>query len=84
MWRQAGPAMFSQPVQMTANTECIVSYKSLTGTYSATGSGLGSGLSVGPLRTVPDACAYTHSADFPGSRSTASYLVDVIITPPPA
>ncbi|WP_286130195.1 hypothetical protein [Arthrobacter sp. M2012083] len=40
-------------------------------------------MSVGPLRTGPDAGAYTYSGDFPGSRSTASYLVDVILTTPP-
>ncbi|WP_347107724.1 DUF4082 domain-containing protein [Paenarthrobacter sp. S56] len=77
--------MFSQPVQMAANTEYIVAYKSLTGTYPATTNGFGSGLSVGPLRTGSDAGAYSYSTDFPGSRSTASYLVDVIVTvPPPA
>ncbi|MDO5862965.1 MULTISPECIES: DUF4082 domain-containing protein [Paenarthrobacter] len=78
-------AMFSQPVQMSANTEYIVSYKSLTGTYSATANGFGSGMSVGPLRAASDAGAYTYSGDFPGARSTASYLVDVIVmVPPPA
>lgn len=77
--------MFSQPVQMAANTEYIVAYKSLTGTYPATPNGFGQGMSVGPLRTGSDAGAYTYSGDFPGSRSTASYLVDVIVNvPPPA
>ncbi|MFJ5958222.1 DUF4082 domain-containing protein [Paenarthrobacter sp. NPDC092416] len=78
-------AMFSQPIQMAANTDYIVAYKSLTGTYSATTNGFGSGMSVGPLRTTSDAGAYTYSGDFPGSRSNASYLVDVIVrVPPPA
>lgn len=72
-------AMFSQPVQMAANTEYIASYKSLTGAYSATSNGFGSGMSVGPLRTVSDAGAYSYSTDFPSSRSTASYLVDVVV-----
>ncbi|QSZ49196.1 DUF4082 domain-containing protein [Arthrobacter sp. D5-1] len=75
-------AMFSQPVQMAANTEYIVSYKSLTGTYSATTNGFGSGLSVGPLRAASDAGAYTYSGDFAASRSTTSYLVDVVVTVP--
>ncbi|SEI58016.1 Ig-like domain-containing protein [Arthrobacter sp. yr096] len=75
-------AMFSQPVQMAANTEYIVSYKSLTGTYSATANGFGSGMSVGPLRAASDAGAYTYSGDFASSRSTASYLVDVVVTVP--
>ncbi|MEV7661216.1 DUF4082 domain-containing protein [Paenarthrobacter sp. NPDC089316] len=73
-------AMFSQPVQMAANTEYIASYKSLTGAYSATTNGFGSGMSVGPLRTVSDAGAYSYSSDFPSSRSTSSYLVDVVVT----
>ncbi|MFJ4207388.1 DUF4082 domain-containing protein [Paenarthrobacter sp. NPDC089675] len=72
-------AMFSQPVQMAANTEYIAAYKSLTGAYSATNNGFGTGMSVGPLRTVSDAGAYSYSTDFPSSRSTASYLVDVVV-----
>lgn len=75
-------AMFSQPVPMSANTDYIVSYKSLTGTYSATANGFGSGMSVGPLRAASDAGAYTYSGDFASSRSTASYLVDVVVTVP--
>ncbi|WP_284978270.1 DUF4082 domain-containing protein [Arthrobacter sp. fls2-241-R2A-200] len=75
-------AMFSQPVQMAANTDYIVAYKSLTGTYSATSNGFGSGMSVGPLRAASDAGAYTYSGTFPASHSTASYLVDVIVTVP--
>ncbi|MCW3767309.1 MULTISPECIES: DUF4082 domain-containing protein [Paenarthrobacter] len=76
-------ALFSQPVPMTANTDYIVSYTSPTGTYSATPAGFGPGLNVGPLRTVADAGAYTYSAGFPSSRSTASYLVDVLVNVPP-
>ncbi|MDI2020759.1 hypothetical protein PJL18_01268 [Paenarthrobacter nicotinovorans] len=72
-------AMFSQPVQMAANTEYIASYKSTTGAYSATANGFGAGLSVGPLRTVSDAGAYSYSGDFPASRSSTSYLVDVVV-----
>ncbi len=75
-------AMFSQPIQMAANTDYIVSYKSLTGTYSATTNGFGSGMSVGPLRAASDAGAYTYSGDFASSRSTTSYLVDVVVTVP--
>ena len=78
-------AIFGQPVQIAANTQYIVSYTSLTGTYSATTNGFGSGMSVGPLRTDSDAGAYTYSGGFPASRSTASYLVDVVaMIPPPA
>ncbi|VDC32177.1 hypothetical protein PSET11_02965 [Arthrobacter ulcerisalmonis] len=72
-------AYFNQPVTMSANTEYLVAYKSPTGTYSATGNGFGNGLSVGNLRTGSDAGAYSYSTDFPGSRSNASYLVDVVV-----
>ncbi|AFR29514.1 DUF4082 domain-containing protein [Arthrobacter sp. Rue61a] len=75
-------AMFSQPVQITANTQYIASYKTPTGTYSATANGFGPGMSVGPLRADADAGAYSYSGDFPNSRSTASYLVDVIVMIP--
>jgi hypothetical protein len=75
-------AMFNQPVQMAANTDYIVSYKSLTGTYSATTNGFGSGMSVGPLRAASDAGAYTYSGDFASARSTTSYLVDVVVNVP--
>src|SRR4029453_8373428 len=61
------------------NTEYIAAYKSTTGAYSATSNGFGPGLSVGPLRTGSDAGAYSYSTDFPSSRSTASYLVDVVV-----
>ncbi len=71
-------AFFDQPVSINANAEYVVAYKSLTGAYSATGNGFGNGLSVGNLRTYSDAGAYSYSGDFPGSHSSASYLVDVV------
>ena len=77
-------ANFNQPVAMAANTEYIVAYKSTTGSYSATVNGFGSGLSVGNLRTVSDAGAYSYTNDFPGARSGASYLVDVVVQYPDA
>ena len=75
-------ANFNQPVAMAANTEYIVAYKSTTGTYSATVNGFGSGLSVGNLRAGSDAGAYSYTNDFPGARSSASYLVDVVVQYP--
>ena len=77
-------ANFNQPVAMAANTEYIVAYKSPTGTYSATVNGFGSGLSVGNLRAGSDAGAYSYTNDFPGARSGASYLVDVVVQYPDA
>ena len=75
-------ANFNQPVAMTANTEYIIAYKSSTGSYSATVNGFGSGLSVGNLKTASDAGAYSYTNDFPGARSNASYLVDVVVQYP--
>ncbi|KIS26983.1 hypothetical protein TV39_12935 [Arthrobacter sp. SPG23] len=76
-------ANFNQPVGMSANTEYIMAYKTSTGAYSATANGFGSGgLSVGNLRTVSDAGAYSYTGDFPNVRSTTSYLVDVVVQYP--
>ncbi|MDP9982906.1 hypothetical protein J2W14_002308 [Pseudarthrobacter oxydans] len=75
-------AHFNQPVAMTAGTEYIMAYKSTTGSYSATVNGFGPGLSVGNLRTPADAGAYSYTNDFPGNRSNASYLVDVVVQYP--
>jgi hypothetical protein len=75
-------ANFNQPIAMTENTEYIIAYKSSTGTYSATLNGFGSGLSAGNLRTGSDAGAYSYTSDFPSARSTASYLVDVVVQYP--
>ncbi|WP_426225326.1 DUF4082 domain-containing protein [Pseudarthrobacter sp. DSP2-3-2b1] len=72
-------AYFNQPVGMTANTEYIMAYRTSTGTYSATVNGFGSGLSRGNLRAASDAGAYSYSSDFPNARSSASYLVDVVV-----
>jgi hypothetical protein len=78
-WQSAN---FNQPVAITANTEYIVAYKTTTGTYSATLGGFGSGLSAGNLRAGSDAGAYSYSNDFPNARSSASYLVDVVVQYP--
>ncbi|MDV8146289.1 DUF4082 domain-containing protein [Arthrobacter sp. B10-11] len=75
-------AYFNQPVGMSANTEYIMAYKTSTGAYSATVNGFGPGLTVGNLRANTDAGAYSYSADFPNVRSTASYLVDVVVQYP--
>ena len=75
-------ANFNQPVSITANTEYVMAYKSTTGSYSATVNGFGPGLSVGNLRTGSDAGAYSYTNDFPGNRSNASYLVDVVVQYP--
>lgn len=75
-------AYFNQPVGMSANSEYIMAYKTSTGAYSATVNGFGPGLTVGNLRANFDAGAYSYSSDFPNVRSTASYLVDVVVQYP--
>ncbi|AOT04986.1 DUF4082 domain-containing protein [Arthrobacter sp. U41] len=78
-------ASFSQPVDIAANTEYVAAYRTPTGVYSATPGGFASGVTSGPLRTASGAGAFTYGGDFPGSSSSASYLVDVdfVVSVPP-
>ncbi|MFC9560133.1 DUF4082 domain-containing protein [Agromyces sp. NPDC056965] len=74
---------FATPVAVTAGTEYIAAYRAPAGHYSATIGALASPLSVGPLSTTAGAGAYSYGGDFPSSRSTSSYLVDVVFDPAP-
>lgn len=74
---------FTTPVSITKNTDYIVSYRSPTGYYSATpGDFAGSGITRSPLTAGTSAGVFTYSDTFPGSSSTANYLVDVVMTKP--
>lgn len=74
---------FATPVDITKNTHYIVSYRSTTGSYSATpGDFSGGGISRSPLIAGTNAGAYSYSDAFPGSSSTTNYLVDVVVTKP--
>ncbi len=75
---------FSSPVNITANTTYVVSYRSTTGNYSVTPSAFTSGMTNGPLAAAPNAGAFNYTDAFPGSSSPSSYLVDVVYTKAPA
>ena len=72
---------FATPVSIAKDTEYIVSYRTTVGRYSATlGAFSGTGVQRAPLRTAPDSGAYSYADGYPGSRSSTSYLVDVVFT----
>ena len=75
---------FGTPVTITPNTEYIASYRAPLGTYSASpGVFSGSGITKGPLVAGPNAGSYVYADAFPSSRSSTSYLVDVIFNRAP-
>lgn len=69
------------PVTVAAGADYTVAYTSPTGRYSATVNGFGGGGTRGPLITAADSGAYSYSGGFAGSRSSTSYLVDVVFSP---
>ncbi len=75
---------FGTPVNITAGTEYIASYRTPLGTYSASpGVFSGSGITNGPLVAGANAGSYVYADAFPSSRSSTSYLVDVVFTRAP-
>lgn len=72
--------VLSSPVPVTAGTEYVASYRAPGGRYSATPNAFASAdLSRGPLQVGSAAGAYTYGSGFPGSNSSTSYLVDVVL-----
>ncbi|WP_133411776.1 DUF4082 domain-containing protein [Agromyces badenianii] len=74
---------FDEPVPVTAGTEYVAAYRAPAGRYSATIGAFAAPKTVGPLTTAAGAGAYSYSGDFPASRSTTSYLVDVVFDAAP-
>lgn len=70
---------FSTPVQVTAGTQYVAAYRTPVGLYSVTPNGFKPPLSVGPL--TADSGMYNYTDAYPGTTSTASYLVDVVFQP---
>lgn len=70
--------IFSEPVAIAKDTDYIASYRAPAGKYSVTPGGLSSAVSVPPLRTPSNGGAFTYGSGFPDSRSSTSYLVDVV------
>ena len=71
---------FSTPVDVTAGTTYVASYRAPSGAYSATSNGLTSAVDSPPLHTVAGGGVYTYGTGFPLSPSSANYWVDVVFT----
>ncbi|MQW74778.1 DUF4082 domain-containing protein [Nocardioides sp. dk4132] len=77
--------VLDQPVPVTPGTEYVASYRAPQGRYSVTpGAFAAADLSRGPLRVDAQAGAYTYGTGLPASRSSSSYLVDVVFERTPA
>jgi hypothetical protein len=82
--------LFSQPVQIAANTTYVASYYTPTGHYSFTGSAFTNAITNGPLTALANAAApygngtyaYAGPNTFPNnSYQAANYYVDVLFQP---
>ncbi|WP_434316135.1 N,N-dimethylformamidase beta subunit family domain-containing protein [Leifsonia sp. P73] len=74
---------FATPVNITANTDYVVSYRTTTGSYSVTpGAFSGSGVSNPPLVAGTSMGRYSYADGFPNTASTSNYLVDVVFATP--
>jgi len=77
--------VLDQPVPITPGTEYVAAYRAPQGRYSVTpGAFAAADLSRAPLRVDNQAGSYTYGTGFPASRSSASYLVDVVFERAPA
>jgi len=77
--------VLDEPVPITPGTEYVASYRAPQGRYSLTpGAFAAADLSRAPLRVDSQAGSYTYGTGFPGNRSSASYLVDVVVERTPA
>ena len=74
----------STPVQISADTQYIVAYRTGVGRYSATPNAFANAdLSRAPLRVTSTSGAYTYGTGFPSNSSGTSYLVDVVFEKAP-
>lgn len=72
---------FATPVRITQNVEYVVSYRTSVGRYSArVGELAGAGLQRAPLRTASNGGQFSYADGYPASRSSTSYMVDVVFT----
>jgi len=73
-------ATFATPVNVTASTTYIASYRAPVGRYSDTANGLSAVRDRAPLHTPTNAGRYTYGAGAPLSTSSANYFVDPVFT----
>ena len=70
---------FDRPVAISKDTQYLASYSTTAGRYSVTVNAFsGTGLQRPPLHTSSDSGAFTYAGGYPGSTSSASYMVDVV------
>ncbi|AWB91440.1 DUF4082 domain-containing protein [Aeromicrobium chenweiae] len=69
---------FDEPVEIAKNTEYVASYRAPAGMYSATPGDLAAERITAPLRTSANGGSYTYGSGFPATRTSTSYLVDVV------
>jgi hypothetical protein len=75
---------FSTPVAVTGGTTYVVSYHTNTGNYAATGGGLASAVTNGPLTALASGGVYAYGSSnaFPSSTWNATnYWVDAVYSP---
>ncbi|MBV9384287.1 MAG: DUF4082 domain-containing protein, partial [Streptosporangiaceae bacterium] len=76
---------FASPVAITAGTTYVASYHTSTGHYAATGNGLSSAATNGPLTALAGGGVYAYGSSnaFPASTFNATnYWVDVVYSTP--
>jgi hypothetical protein len=75
---------FGTAVPVTAGTTYVATYRTQVGNYSATPGAFSDTLRRGPLEADFEAGTYSYADAFPTTRTTTSYLVDVVFDQPPA
>lgn len=73
---------FSQPVTIVKDTDYVASYRAPVGKYSVTPGGLTTTWDNSPLRAAANGGSYDYGTGYPSTRSSASYLVDVVFERP--
>ncbi len=71
-------AYFTAPVDVTAGTTYIVSYRAPSGGYAVTSNGLLNSIDSTPLHTVARGAVYTYGSGAPLTASNDNYWVDLV------
>ncbi|MFK0085272.1 DUF4082 domain-containing protein [Glutamicibacter sp. NPDC090743] len=73
-------AAFDAPIGITSNTEYVAAYRS-NGIYPVNPGQFGQPVSSGPLSTLQNSGQYSYADEYPATRVSSSYLVDVSFSP---
>ncbi|WP_309135063.1 DUF4082 domain-containing protein [Cellulomonas sp.] len=75
---------FASPVRIAKDTEYVASYRTTVGRYSArVNEFAGAGVQRTPLRTAANSGQFSYADGYPSSRSSTSYMVDVVLVRDP-